>query len=131
MFALDGPEIADTAADVSSDLLGNLIGDFQLAAVHCLLRSGDRVMNERAHLARFFFFNVVQRIEVLYFAGEAAGKPRGIELFDIVGTAAASQERCPGGLDGITYRRDQPKAGDDDATLQNQSSSRDWVTVTD
>ena len=131
MFALDGPEIADPAADVGSDLLGNLIGDFQPAVADCLLRSSYCIVDERAHFARFFFFHVVQRIEALYFAGKAAGKPLRIELLDIVSTAATVQERFPGGLYGITYRRYQPQAGDDDATLQNQNSSRDWVTVTE
>ena len=131
MFALDGPEITDAAADVGPDVLGNFVGDFQPAVVHRFLRSSHRVMDECAHLARFFFFNVVQRVEAFYFASEAAGKLLRIELFDIVGAAAAIQERGPGDLDGITYRRYQPNTRDDDASLQSQNSSRDRVTVTE
>src|SRR5438309_982156 len=131
MFALDGPEIADAAADIGANILGNFIGNLQPTIVDCFLRSRHRVVNKRAHLARFFFFDVIERIEILYFAGEAAGKPLGIELLDVVSTAATFHQCRPSGFDGITYRRDQSKAGDDDATLQSQKSSRAALRVTE
>ena len=89
MLAFDGPEIANAAADIGSDIFGDFIGDLQAAVIHRLLRGGDGVMNEGAHLARFFLFNVVERVEILYFAGKATGELFGVEFLDIVRAAAA------------------------------------------
>jgi len=91
VFALDGPEIADAAADVGADAFRDVVANLQSAIVDGLLRSSDGVMNERAHFARFFLFNVVQRIEILYFAREAGRKPGGVELLNVVGTASPLQ----------------------------------------
>src|SRR5712671_4008956 len=82
-------------------------------------------MDKGAHLAGFLLFDIVQRIEILYFAGESGGKPGGVELLDIVRSTLALQKRSPGGLECIAYRRNQTETGDDDATIQNQYSFRD------
>src|SRR5260370_35838669 len=105
MLAFDGPEIADATTDIGSDIFGDFVGDLQAAVVHRLLRGGDGVMNERAHLARFFFFNVVERIKILYFAGESRGEPFSVELLDIVRAASALDQRGPGDLNRVTYWR--------------------------
>src|SRR5207302_8105619 len=125
MLAFDGPKIANAAADIGSNIFGDLIGDFQSAVIHRLLRGGDGVMNERAHFARFFFFNVVERIKILYFTGEARGKPFSVEFLDIVRAASALDQRGPSDLNRVTYWRNQAEPCDDDATIQNEKSSRD------
>src|SRR5437667_8818175 len=131
MLAFDGPEIANAAADVGSDIFGDLIGGFQSAVIHRFLRGGDGVMNERAHLARFFFFNVVERIKILYFAGEARGEPFSVEFLDIVRAASALDQRGPGDLNRVTYWRNQAETCDNDATIQNEKSSRDRLEAID
>src|SRR5712692_11202360 len=120
VFALDGPEIADAAADVGADAFRDVVANLQSAIVDGLLRSSDGVMNERAHFARFFLFNVVQRIEILYFAREAGRKPGGVELLDKVGTTPPFQQCRPGGLDRVSNRRYQTEARNDDATIQTK-----------
>ena len=60
MLALDGPEIADAAADVGADVFADLIGirlsSFSLMPLSARRFIGGRngVMDERAHLARLF-----------------------------------------------------------------------------
>src|SRR4051812_27988436 len=74
VLALDGPEIADAAADVGADALRDLVGYFQAAVAHGFLRRRNRVLNESAHLARFLLLYIIQRIEVFDFAGKPNGK---------------------------------------------------------
>src|SRR5207253_7389804 len=92
VFALDAPEVADAAADVSADALGVLIRDLQAAISERFVRSGDSIVRERAHLARFFFLNIVERVEVFDFAGKAHGKVTGIELRDRAGATLARDQ---------------------------------------
>ena len=131
MLPFDGPEIANAAADIGSDIFGDFIGDFQAAVIHRLLRGSNGVMNERAHFARFFLFNVVERIEILYFAGEATGEPFRVEFLDIVRATSALEQRGPGDLNRITYWRNQAETCNNDATIQNEKSSRDRLEVID
>src|SRR5947208_14038373 len=111
MLPFNGPKISDAAADVSTDVLGNIVANLQPAVFDRLVGSGDRVVNEGAHLAGFLLFDVVERIEILYFAGEPGGKPVSIELFDIVRATLAFQQRSPGGLDCVAHRRNQTETG--------------------
>src|ERR1041384_2341541 len=99
MFALDRPEIANAAADVGADLLSNLVSDLQPAVVDCFLRSSNRIMNESAHLARFFLLDIVQRIKVFDFAGESNRESFGVKFFDVIRATAALSERGPSRLD--------------------------------
>src|SRR5712692_7651271 len=91
VFALDGPEIAYAAADVGADAFRDVVANLQSTIVDGLLRGSDGVMDERAHLARFFLLDIVQRIEILYFAREAGRKSGGVELLNVVGTASPFQ----------------------------------------
>jgi hypothetical protein len=76
VFAFDGPEIADAAADVSAGVLGDAVGKLTFrrhldAAVgDGFDRRRDRIMNKGAHFARLFLSDECQRVEVFYFAGK-------------------------------------------------------------
>ena len=83
MFALDAPKVANAAADVNADIHGVLTGNLQAAVGERLVRSGDRVLSKRAHLARFFFLDILKWIEIFDFTSEADGKIGRIELRDL------------------------------------------------
>ncbi len=125
MLSLDGPKISDAAADIRADVFGNIVGYLQSTAFDRFVGSGNRVMDEGAHLAGFLLFDIVQRVEIFYFAGKSGGKPGSVELLDIVRSTLAFQKRGPGGLECIAYRRNQTETGNDDATIQSQDSFRD------
>jgi len=55
VFALDGPEIADAAADVGTDAFRDVVGNLQAASLTASLRGGDGVMNEAPILRASFF----------------------------------------------------------------------------
>ena len=129
MLALDGPEISDAAADIGPDILGNIGRDFQSTVIDRFLGSGDGVMNESAHLARFLLFDIVQRIETFYFAGEADRKLLSVEFLDIIRATLALHERGPRDLDRVAHGCNQAETGDDDATIQIQSSFCDKCEV--
>ena len=127
MLPFNCPKISNAAADVGADVLSHVVGDFQTAALDRFIRGGNGVVDEGAHLAGFLLFDVVERIEILYFTGKPGGKPVSIELLDIVRATLALQKRGPGGLECVTYRRNQTETGDDDATIQIQDSFCDRV----
>src|SRR5215831_4753706 len=99
VLALDGPEIADPAADISAHVLSDFISDLEPAVFDRFLRSGDGVLDEGAHLARFLLLDVVQRIKVFDFAGEPNGKLFSVKFFDVIRAAVAFLQRGPGRLD--------------------------------
>src|ERR1044071_5306825 len=99
MFAFDGPEIADAAADIRADVLSDLICDLQSAVIDRFLGSRNRVMNKSSHLARFLLLDIVQRVKVFDFAGELNREFLGVEFLDVIRAAAALGERGPGRLD--------------------------------
>ena len=122
MLALDGPEVSDATADISPDVFRNLVGDFQSAIVYGFLRSGNSVMNESAHLARFLLFDVIQGVEVLNFAGEADRKLFRVKFSDVIRATLTFNQRGPGAFDRVGYRSNQAEARNNDATIQIQSS---------
>src|SRR5450755_3214376 len=50
MFALDYVESADARANVYADVLGIFGRDLKLRHFHCFIRSGNRKVDEAAHL---------------------------------------------------------------------------------
>src|SRR5436189_1318189 len=120
MLALDRPEIADAAANISPDAFRNIIVYLQSAVRYGFLRSSYGVLNESAHLARFLLLDVIQRIEVFDFTGKPNGKLFGVKFFDVIRAAAAFLKRGPGSLDRIPNRRDQTKSSNNYAALQNE-----------
>src|SRR6185369_3992886 len=120
VLTFDRPKVADTATDVSTDAFRDVIAYLQSAIGYCFLRSGNRVLNESAHLARFLLLDIVQRIEVLDFAGEPHRKLLGVKFFDVIRAVPACLERGPGSFDRVSNWRDQTKASNNYATLQNE-----------
>src|SRR5688572_19047607 len=118
MFPLNRPEVANTAADVSSHLLGNIIANYEPAVSHCFLRRGNRVMNKGAHLARLFLFDVIKRIEVLDFAGKFNRKLLDVESLNAIRAALTTHQRSPRRLDCVANRRYQAEACDHNPTCQ-------------
>ena len=74
-------------------------------------------MCERAHLARIFLHDVVERIEALDLAGEAHGKGCGVELCDWARAASARYQPSPCCLNIVAERRDQTNTRDNNPTF--------------
>ncbi len=79
MLALDDVESADSGSDMYSHALGNFRGYFQAGSLHGFIRGRQSQVDEAAHLFQFFFLDELQRIEILDFSGDLAGKLGGIE----------------------------------------------------
>jgi len=122
VLALDSPEVADAAADVSAHLLGVLVRHLEPAVAHRFVRGGDGIVDKSAHLARLFLLHVVERIEILDLGGKAYGKLFRIKLLDEIHAAAACHQRRPGGLHRMTDWRDKSETRNHDATFQDQYS---------
>src|ERR1041384_7010492 len=75
-------------------------------------------MNKGAHLARLFFSNECQRIEVFYFAGEFDRKTLGVEPLDIVRATAPVHQGGPRVWDSVANRCDEAEARNHDTTCQ-------------
>ena len=91
VFALDHFESADAAADVDTDRLGDIRCDLRSPNLHRKVARGDSEVDEPAHLLDFFLVNVMERIEVLDFTGDAAVIAGGIELRDGTDSVAACE----------------------------------------
>src|SRR5216117_3601107 len=124
MLAFNGPEVADSAADVCAGIFGNFgrelpfSSHWKTAVPKRFDRRSDRVMNKGAHLARLFFGNEFQWIKVFDFAREFDRELFGVELPDIVGAAAPAHQRGPRVFDRIANRCDEAKPRNHDATCQ-------------
>jgi hypothetical protein len=95
MLAFNGPKVANPTADVSSDLLCDVVSDVQPAVEYRFLRRSHGILNEGAHLARLLLLDVFQGIEVFDFAGESDRKLFCVELFNMVRTTATIHQRSP------------------------------------
>ena len=91
VLALNYVESANSRSDVYSHPLGNLRCYIQAGSLHRLIRRRQGQVDEAAHLFQFFFLDELQRIEVLYFSGDLAGKLGSVELGD-AGDAALPGE---------------------------------------
>src|SRR5262249_54841097 len=69
-----------------------------------------RDLNEAAHLLQFFFFDPVERIKTLHFAGDLAVEVRGVEMRNRSDTADAGDEVSPALLRADAQRADQPNS---------------------
>src|SRR5260370_36988742 len=84
-------------------------------------------MGERAHLARFFLLNVVERIEVFHFARESRWKVARVKLRDRPCAALAGHQAAPGRLSRVAERSYQTQASDDDSTFNQDLIS--WIPL--
>ena len=118
VFALDNVESADARADVNADALGILRRDLQARRFHGLMRGGESEMDEAPHLARFFFLDEWQRIEVLHFCGKSDGKAGRVKA--VIGAIPLSPaNRLLQTCCGIAHSANESNAGDNDTTLQD------------
>src|SRR4029077_999845 len=104
VLALDDVEAADSRADVHTNAFRDLGSDVQTRHLHRFVRGAHTEMNEAAHLAGFFFLDEIQRIEVLDFGGDSAGKPGGIKTGNRCDAAFAREEIGPGLRARVSHR---------------------------
>ncbi len=76
VFAFDNVEPADAGPDVHAHALVVFWRDLQARHLERFIRGGNRQVDEASHLLDFFFFDEVQRIEVLDLGGDLAGEIR-------------------------------------------------------
>src|ERR1017187_2627448 len=118
VFAFDDVEPSDPRPDVNADPLVVLRSNLQFRHFHRFLRGRDRDMNEASHFLDFFFFDEVQRVEVLDLGGNLAGKSSRVETGDAPDAALACKQGLPHHVSGIAHATDQAQACDYDPASQ-------------
>src|SRR5208337_4434122 len=118
VLALNDVESADAGPDMHADMLGVLRGDLQFRHLERFVAGGDSQVDEAPHLLQFFFFDVVQRVEVLDLGGDLAGKVAGVETGNAGHAALAGDERLPHFFGGIAHAADQAEPRDYDPASQ-------------
>src|ERR1043166_710396 len=124
MLSLNGPEVANAAADVSAGLFGNIGGKlpflvkFKSRISHRFSSGGDSVMNKGAHLARLFLGYELQWVEVFNFSSKLHGKLFRVKLRDRAYAVAAAHERGPRRFHCIANRCDQSEPCDNYTSCQ-------------
>src|SRR6266550_7613884 len=117
MLALNAPEIPNAAANINADVIGIIVCDLQATIIKGFIRGGDCILSEGAHRERFFFLDVVERIEVLNFAGEANWELTRIKFGDCSGAAFGRHQTRPSSINAVTKRSYQSQTGDGHSTF--------------
>ena len=122
VLALDDIESTDAGADVDAGALGHLfVLDLVVGHAQGFVAGGDGQMNKARHLARFFLLDELQRVEVLDFGGDLAGKGGGVEAGNALHAALAGEQCLPNFVGVVADGADEADSGDDDATVQTTS----------
>src|SRR5947209_20455228 len=82
---------------------------------HRLCGSGNRKVDESAHLARLFFLYEDQRVEVLDLCRKPNRMAGQVEGLDLCHATAARQQPFPDLRDGLSHSADKPDAGYDNS----------------
>src|ERR1051325_6693441 len=132
MLALDGPEVADAAADVGADAPGRLLAVAVVEllpaldeprVVDRLVGGRDGEVDEGAHLAGLLLLDELERVEALDLGADLDGELLGVELLDVADAALTRHQRRPGLPHGVPAGRDQTQARYHYATFQSFCSS--------
>src|SRR5439155_325061 len=83
-----------------------------------LIRRGHSQVDEAAHLLQFFFVDKLQRIEILDFCSDPAGKTGAIKMRNTGYAAFCGEQIAPDLFCSVPNRADQADASDYDATSQ-------------
>src|SRR5215467_4787695 len=78
--------------------------------LHRKIGAGQRDLNEAAHLFKLFFFDPVERVKTLHFAGDLAVEVGGVEVRNWSDAADARDEVLPALLRADAQRADQPNS---------------------
>jgi hypothetical protein len=87
------------------------VGDLDAGVLDRLHRSGDAVVDEDIHPARFLRRHVDADIEATHLAGDLAAEGGGIELGDAVDAGTPGDQPVPGGLQVIAERAHHAEPG--------------------
>ena len=110
MLALNHFKAADAAADVHADVFSIFGRNLQVRRFHGKFGSRHRKLNESAHLFDVFFIDVVQRVEILHFPGNARGKRRSVKLGNRADAVFAFLDGGPSFPCSYSYGGEQPNA---------------------
>src|SRR5690606_29086302 len=126
---LDRMNAADARADHDADARRVFVIDFEARVLDRLHGSGNAVMDERIHAARFLRGDVLLDVEVANLAGKPGREVAGIEMRDRPNAALAGPDVRPGFIDRIADGRNDAETGNDDATFGQGTprSGNDWV----
>ena len=120
MLPLDDVEAADPRADVDARALGQLPGEHEAGVLHGEVGGRQGEDDEAAHLLQLFLLDELEGVEVLDFAGEAAGVLRGVKEGDGGDAAAAGADRLPDFFGADAHAAEQADAGDHDPTAAHR-----------
>ncbi len=118
MLALDNVEPADTGADVYANILRVLRRDLQAGHAHGFFRRRHCQVDEAAHLLYFFFFDEIQRLEILDLGGNLAGVLGCIKLSYPANSALTRQQVPPDLFSFVADRANQANTRDDNSPHQ-------------
>src|SRR6266478_5601887 len=110
VLALDDVEPADSRGNVNTHFIQVRISRLPIGRLDREIRSGQRHLNEAAHLLQFFFLDPLEGVEVFDLASNLAIKSSGVKLRDEANTAAPGHEVFPAFLRADTQRADQSNA---------------------
>src|SRR5579884_3284939 len=124
MFAFDHIEATNAAADVYADPFFDLRGHLETGRLQSEFAGGDRKVNEAPHFFHFFFFNILEGIEALNFAGDLSGEIGGVERCDAAYAALPFRDCLPSLLSPHADRGDQADPGDNNPSQTGLLSGR-------
>ena len=105
VLALDDVKAADARADVHAHAGRDFRRHLQPRSLHGLIRRRQADVDEAAHLLQLFFLDEIQRIEILDFGRNLAGKLGGVEVGDPAHAALAGEQARPHFPDSYFPRR--------------------------
>ena len=111
VFALDYFETADSAADVYTNLFGNVRRHLQSGILQGEVRRRDGELNEAPHLLDFFLLDIIAWIETLDLSCNPAGKGRCVKRRNTRDAARGSKDGTPRQFRSNPQRRQQADAG--------------------
>src|SRR5690349_3260846 len=104
-----GNEPADTAREYHPDAVVIKVGSFSYAGIfNCFIAGADGSLCEPVEFTRFFFVEIIERVEVFQFAGEPRFEFRGVEQGDKVGAGNTCKQAFPVIGEIVAKRSDGP-----------------------
>ena len=126
MIIFDELDATDSGPHRHPDAMTVLFGYLQTRVFNRVDAGSDPVVNERIILALFLGREVLVDIEVLYAAGNPGRESACVEILDQTDTGVPLANIAPRVVQPAAYWRDDPHAGDDNATFTQCMSVRVW-----
>jgi hypothetical protein len=118
-------DAANTGSHRHPDAMTVVFADLQPGVFDGVDARGNAIVDEGIVLALFLGREVLVDIEVPHAAGNSRGEATGVEILDETDTGITLDNVLPGIIQPAAHRRDDPHAGDDNATFAQCIA--DWM----